>query len=75
MKAMRMNQGYLIKGVTLSGVRASIRARKHRNGCGAKGGRKVDIMKYISWEIKPMGVANKPKQIGEILRNRIEPGL
>jgi hypothetical protein len=30
-------------GVTVSGVRAFIGARKHRNGCGAKGGRKVDV--------------------------------
>lgn len=29
-------------GVTVSGVRAFIVARKHRNGCGAKGGRKVE---------------------------------
>ena len=41
-KAMCMNQGYLIEGVTVSGVRASIGAVRHRNGCGAKGGRKVD---------------------------------
>jgi hypothetical protein len=39
---MCMNRGYLIEGVTVSGVRASIVARKHRNGCGAKGGRKMD---------------------------------
>jgi hypothetical protein len=37
-----MNQGYLIEGVTVSGDRAFIIARKHRNRCGAKGGRKVD---------------------------------
>jgi len=37
-----MNQGYLTEGVTMSGNRASIGARKHRNGCGAKGDRKVD---------------------------------
>ncbi len=41
-KAMCMNQGYLIEGVTFSGVRAFIRAKKHRNGCGAKEGRKMD---------------------------------
>lgn len=41
-KAMCMNQGYLIEGVTVSGDRASIGAKRHRNGCGAKGGRKVD---------------------------------
>ncbi len=41
-KGMSMNQGYLIEGVNVSGVRASIRAKKHRNGCGAKGGREVD---------------------------------
>ena len=29
-------------GVTVSGVRATIGAKRHRNGCGAKGGRKVD---------------------------------
>ncbi len=38
-----MNQGYLIEGVTLSGVRAFIGAKRHRNGCGAKEGRKVEI--------------------------------
>lgn len=37
-----MNQGYLIEGVTVSGDRASIGAKKHRNRCGAKGDRKVD---------------------------------
>ncbi|MEB2310033.1 MAG: hypothetical protein OZ917_12155 [Candidatus Brocadiaceae bacterium] len=41
-KARCMNQGYLTEGVTMSGDRASIGARKHRNGCGAKGDRKVD---------------------------------
>ncbi len=39
---MCMSQGYLIDGVDLSGVRAFIVAKKHRNGCGAKEGRKVD---------------------------------
>ena len=43
MKARCMNQGYLIEEVTVSGVRASIGARKHCNGCGAKGGRKVEV--------------------------------
>ena len=33
------NQGYLIEGATVSGVRASIGAKKHRNGCGAMGDR------------------------------------
>jgi hypothetical protein len=37
-----MNQGYLRGGVTCAEYRASIVVRKHRNGCGAKGGRKVD---------------------------------
>ncbi|MDG6006405.1 MAG: hypothetical protein E3K29_11280 [Candidatus Brocadia sp.] len=32
-----MNQGYLIERVTVLGGRAFIVARKHRNGCGAKG--------------------------------------
>ncbi|HHT9115384.1 MAG: hypothetical protein HY607_04585 [Planctomycetes bacterium] len=36
------NQGYLIEGATVSGVRASIGAKKHHNGCGAKGDRRVD---------------------------------
>ena len=41
---MCMNQGYLIDGVDLSGVRAFIVGRKkHRNGCGAKEGRKVEV--------------------------------
>lgn len=39
---MCMNQGYLIEGVNLSGVRAFMVAKRHRNGCGAKEGRKVD---------------------------------
>ncbi|MEB2308564.1 MAG: hypothetical protein OZ917_04590 [Candidatus Brocadiaceae bacterium] len=41
-KARCMNQGYLTEGVTMSGNRASIGARNHRNGRGAKGGRKLD---------------------------------
>jgi len=46
-KAMCMNQGYLMEGATQSGVRAFIVARKHRNGCGAKGGKKVDESKTM----------------------------
>lgn len=41
-KTKSMNQGYLRDGVNQSGVRAFIVAQKHRNGCGAKEGRKVD---------------------------------
>jgi len=38
-----MNQGYLVVGMTVPGIRANIGARKHRNGCGAKDGRKADV--------------------------------
>jgi hypothetical protein len=37
-----MNQGYLRRGVTGAEYRVSIVVKKHRNGCGAKGDRKVD---------------------------------
>lgn len=37
-----MNRGCLRGGVNRAEYRASIVAVKHRNGCGAKGGRKVD---------------------------------
>ncbi len=41
-KAVCVKQGDLYEGKTRAGVRASIVAMKHRNGCGAKGGREVD---------------------------------
>ena len=41
-KAEHVKQGDLDSGESCPGVRASIIARKHRNGCGAKGGRKVE---------------------------------
>ena len=37
-----VKQGDLYAGKRHTGVRASIVALKRRNGCGAKGGRKVD---------------------------------
>lgn len=37
-----MNQGCLHGDVTCAEYRAFIVVMKHRNGCGAKGGRKVD---------------------------------
>jgi hypothetical protein len=41
-KAERVKQGDLSEEETRIGVRAFIVAMKHLNGCGAKGGRKVD---------------------------------
>jgi len=41
-KAKHVKQGDLIGEESRSGVRASIIARKRRNGRGAKGGRKVE---------------------------------
>ena len=41
-KARHVKQGDLDSGESCPGVRASIIVRKHRNGCGAKGGRKVE---------------------------------
>ncbi len=41
-KAGHVKQGDLDSGESCPGVRASIVARKRRNGRGAKGGRKVE---------------------------------
>ena len=65
-KALHINQGSLSGGGTWAEVRAFIVARKPRNGGGAKGGRKVDIIMNIQREEKSAVVADKPKQAEEI---------
>ncbi len=42
-KAVHDKQGDLDSGENCPGVRTSIVARKRRNGCGVKGGRKVEV--------------------------------
>jgi RNA-directed DNA polymerase len=57
---------------THTGVRAFIVAKKHRNGCGAKGGRKVEVATNMQREERPAVVEEKPKQAGETLERKWE---
>ncbi len=47
-KGEYVKQGDLCVGERRTGVRASIVARKHRNWCGAKGGRKVGELQSVT---------------------------